>query len=415
MAGLFRFHQVFEKEIEAINERRKLLGRGKVTLKSAGDDREGHPVYGPTGNSNLVGLALSGGGVRSASFCLGVMQALDDAKLMNKVDYLSTVSGGGYIGTSLVAAMSESKNHEFPFPSELEPDEQPALQHVRDHSNYLFPRGKIDLFINLSIYLRGLMANVMLILPFLLIAACITIVSNPTVEHLTRADVLGRRVPVWFEVRHLGITLHVALAIAVLLAAWAVVRVFSSRYSDVKTGWTWLSRIALVFLLFVLFCEIQPMALYGMFAFDRPERDGHDKFQIVVRVARRLRRGRRISRALSRQVAEDGCRRPGLDCTLRPHRGESHDLYRGGRRAARPVGGLSLFVLLGNLQVPIAPFRGHMRRQNGFRISQIFVFGSQATPLCIVFACCRRAVGHRLPLHPPAECKFAAPAVPRPA
>ena len=138
MAGLFRFHQVFEKEIEAINERRKLLGRGKVRLKSAGDDREGHPVYGPTSNSNLVGLTLSGGGVRSASFCLGVMQALDDAKLMNKVDYLSTVSGGGYIGTSLVAAIGESKNHEFPFPSELEPDEQPALQHVRDHSNFLF-------------------------------------------------------------------------------------------------------------------------------------------------------------------------------------------------------------------------------------------------------------------------------------
>ncbi|HMY98412.1 MAG TPA: patatin-like phospholipase family protein [Burkholderiaceae bacterium] len=48
-----------------------------------------------------VGLALSGGGIRSASFCLGVLQALaHDGKLKN-IDYLSTVSGGGYIGASL--------------------------------------------------------------------------------------------------------------------------------------------------------------------------------------------------------------------------------------------------------------------------------------------------------------------------
>ena len=58
---------------------------------------------GKTGHSpeTLVGLALSGGGIRSATFCLGVMQALTRRGWMKHVDYLSTVSGGGYIGSSL--------------------------------------------------------------------------------------------------------------------------------------------------------------------------------------------------------------------------------------------------------------------------------------------------------------------------
>src|SRR4029450_5881182 len=49
----------------------------------------------------LLGLALSGGGIRSPSIALGVMQALAAAGQLKKFDYLSTVAGGGYIGTSL--------------------------------------------------------------------------------------------------------------------------------------------------------------------------------------------------------------------------------------------------------------------------------------------------------------------------
>jgi hypothetical protein len=49
----------------------------------------------------VVGLALSGGGVRSATFNLGVLQALAAHHVLRSVDYLSTVSGGGYIGSFL--------------------------------------------------------------------------------------------------------------------------------------------------------------------------------------------------------------------------------------------------------------------------------------------------------------------------
>src|SRR5450631_3769868 len=46
---------------------------------------------------NLTGLAFSGGGIRSASFNLGVLQALDDQHTLPRVDYMSSVSGGSYI------------------------------------------------------------------------------------------------------------------------------------------------------------------------------------------------------------------------------------------------------------------------------------------------------------------------------
>lgn len=47
------------------------------------------------------GLALSGGGIRSATFCLGLVRGLAKNGLLKRFDYLSTVSGGGYLGSSL--------------------------------------------------------------------------------------------------------------------------------------------------------------------------------------------------------------------------------------------------------------------------------------------------------------------------
>ncbi|WP_296888556.1 hypothetical protein, partial [Thiobacillus sp.] len=46
----------------------------------------------------LMGLAFSGGGIRSATFNLGITQALAELRLLRQFDYLSCVSGGGYIG-----------------------------------------------------------------------------------------------------------------------------------------------------------------------------------------------------------------------------------------------------------------------------------------------------------------------------
>ena len=64
---------------------------------------------GTSSDAPLVGLALSGGGIRSACFGLGVLQALHKLKLFKHLDYVSTVSGGGYIGGWLQAAIANGR------------------------------------------------------------------------------------------------------------------------------------------------------------------------------------------------------------------------------------------------------------------------------------------------------------------
>ncbi|MGY4366690.1 hypothetical protein ACVW1A_002755 [Bradyrhizobium sp. LB1.3] len=59
-----------------------------------------------TDPSRLVGLALSSGGLRSATFCLGVLQGLAAAGLLRGIDYLSCVGGGGYIGGRISAMIA---------------------------------------------------------------------------------------------------------------------------------------------------------------------------------------------------------------------------------------------------------------------------------------------------------------------
>ncbi|MBI5850495.1 MAG: patatin-like phospholipase family protein [Planctomycetes bacterium] len=66
--------------------------------KASIDARRATTTSSPSG---LVGLALSGGGIRSATFCLGVLQVLARQRILDQVDYLSTVSGGGYLGAFL--------------------------------------------------------------------------------------------------------------------------------------------------------------------------------------------------------------------------------------------------------------------------------------------------------------------------
>jgi hypothetical protein len=104
------------------------------------------------------------GGIRSAAFCLGVLQALDKIGVLKHIDYLSTVSGGGYIGSSLSAASSANDGC-FPFVSKTDERDTPSVKHIRDYSNYLIPHGPKGLVESLVIYVRGLVANAILVLP----------------------------------------------------------------------------------------------------------------------------------------------------------------------------------------------------------------------------------------------------------
>jgi hypothetical protein len=83
--ALRRFDEVFKEEWREIHQRRLCYG-----AETEFDGR-----HAPR---NLAGLALSGGGIRSATFSLGLLQGLHELKLLHLFDYLSTVSGGGYVG-----------------------------------------------------------------------------------------------------------------------------------------------------------------------------------------------------------------------------------------------------------------------------------------------------------------------------
>lgn len=53
-------------------------------------------------NSTRFGVALSGGGSRTAAFYLGTLRALNRLGLLDKIDVMSTISGGSIIWGSLL-------------------------------------------------------------------------------------------------------------------------------------------------------------------------------------------------------------------------------------------------------------------------------------------------------------------------
>ncbi len=148
---------------------------------------------------NKMGLALSGGGIRSATFSLGVMQQLARAKWLARVDYLSTVSGGGYIGASLTWLLHKHWRmginrfgvdaHNFPYgahrssvtadayfddPTIGDTTESVAsrkkielLRTLRQNGNYLTPGNGLNIFSVVAVMLRGSVLSLFVYAPLL--------------------------------------------------------------------------------------------------------------------------------------------------------------------------------------------------------------------------------------------------------
>jgi hypothetical protein len=85
----------------------------------------------------LFGLAFSGGGIRSATFNLGVLQGLERIGLLRCIDYLSTVSGGGYIGSWYLSCLKEGLDPHQQLNGEVQ--DRGAMRHLRKFSRYLAP------------------------------------------------------------------------------------------------------------------------------------------------------------------------------------------------------------------------------------------------------------------------------------
>jgi len=190
----------------------------------------------PERRDRLIGLALSGGGIRSASFSLGALQALVAAGRLKQIDYMSTVSGGGYIGSALTwftnyvgkdgkkprfgvtdadfplgakqaAALRPAPKHDRKRAASDEDEEARIketefnqrrinrLDHLRQHGNYLKP-GTMFEFISMiwmiiqSMLLPLIVYFCVLFLPFATIAYGV---------HIILPDLLPLNLPLWLN------------------------------------------------------------------------------------------------------------------------------------------------------------------------------------------------------------------------
>ncbi len=149
-------------------------------------------------------LCFSGGGIRSATVNLGVIQALAKLKLLDKFDYLSTVSGGGYIGAWLTAWLHRSRKARMPeseapqaaiarsgTPSGRRLDiEPPPVDWLREHSNYLTPTLGLfsaDSWTMIGTALRNLLLNWSVLIPLLIAGLMIPRMQIALLTHVEGA------------------------------------------------------------------------------------------------------------------------------------------------------------------------------------------------------------------------------------
>ena len=142
-------NEVYQKEFSWIKQRRK---------STQHDDSE---------NENTTGIALSGGGIRSATFNLGVLQALEKHQSLSKFDYMSSVSGGGYTASALTWFASKLPNT-FPFGTKRADHNSlggSILSWIRAHSNFLTPGNGTNKISLLTALFTGTLINLLIIMP----------------------------------------------------------------------------------------------------------------------------------------------------------------------------------------------------------------------------------------------------------
>jgi hypothetical protein len=166
---------------------------GKVTATNINDEetKEIGEKLGAEGSCtilNSTGLAFSGGGIRSATFCLGITQVLAKRGLLGQFDYLSTVSGGGYFGSFLSAYLGTGSAETGNLKGKAEDAariketfevsdnqrEPRAVRHLRNRSRYMLDGDFRSQVTGVGMVLAGVLFNLLIVLPFPIIGALLT-------------------------------------------------------------------------------------------------------------------------------------------------------------------------------------------------------------------------------------------------
>jgi len=202
----------------------------------------------------LSGLGISGGGIRSASFGLGVLQALYRARKIDDLDYLSSVSGGGYIASSFTWFRQLNKGG-FPFgkagsggrmllegkgvtthgqatageDSQVEPPNA-VLDYIRQHGDYLTPSPGMNAMSLFGVVMRGVIVSLFVFVGLLIVGFTL-LIANDVFE--------PRSISSFLPISGTSLELNAVLWLAVLglggIGVWALL--FSLR--------TWFQRLHL--------------------------------------------------------------------------------------------------------------------------------------------------------------------------
>ena len=183
-------------------------------------------------------LCFSGGGIRSGTFALGLLQGLARHNLLNKFHFLSTVSGGGYIGSWLAAwihrhpsglsGVTTDLANQTPT-TKVDPDPDP-IRFLRRYSSFITPKVGLlsaDSWTFIAIYLRNLLLNWMVFIPLLL-----SVLTLP--RFIVSITTTTRRPESWTNINTpLGsfeiFSRHFFLAAGFILVVWALAYIMFNR------------------------------------------------------------------------------------------------------------------------------------------------------------------------------------------
>ncbi|MFC2014980.1 patatin-like phospholipase family protein [Chloroflexota bacterium] len=276
------FFEVFDDEME-----NWIVPRSKMEPPP---EKDVDKKYYPKVDHKLLGLALSGGGIRSATYALGVLQRMAKAGILKFVDVLSTASGGGYLGSSWssLTANSESglgqerrviesefgsEEDTFPFQfvdqegreeHQLFDRESDAVRHLRAHGYWLAPHlGFFDVWTWVAVfrYLFSTVINILLVpTPWILLIMMLTLVIPGTFWN--RQDPMA--VPALLHSLWLGPTL--ILLVLFLPFVW-MHRKPSDEGAEIKHGYYLVQKIGLTLAIIWMLVDLFILGIWGFYEF----------------------------------------------------------------------------------------------------------------------------------------------------
>ncbi|RMF25540.1 MAG: hypothetical protein D6765_10300, partial [Bacteroidetes bacterium] len=238
----YALEEVLREEDEALRQRR-LKMHGEEAARSL--------------ESTRFGLALSGGGIRSATINLGFLSTLNRFHILEKADYLSTVSGGGYTGGYVHTTLKKEGSYDALF--------QPAhIERLRSNGEYMIPgqqgiRKMWNAFLLVVGYLSSLLMSwvgpaIFLILVFTLYKICISWYEIDDAQSPLNWSNPDNQI--WTLLLPLLETLGAVLVLHLLT------NVFMRNHLSVSKWWNWVESILLVavlaFLAAVLVVSFDP-------------------------------------------------------------------------------------------------------------------------------------------------------------